>query len=728
MTRRFDLPQVPVTVAAVLLVCVAMAACRATTQQGPPSTRVSPVVDTYHGLEVTDGYRWLEDWSQPEVKAWSDAQNAYTRGVLDGFAAREAIRSRVRELSTDTAESYFSLVWRGGTLFALKRQPPKQQPLLITMASAEDVASARVLLDPTILDPSGSTTIDFYEPSWDGQLVAVSLSKGGSENGAVHIFAADGKEVHEVIERVNGGTAGGDLAWTADGAGFFYTRYPREGERAPEDLPFYQQVYFHKLGTPPQSDRYELGKELPRIAEIRVHTHATELFAVASVQFGDGGPIEHHLRLPDGSWQKVATADDRVSTIQFGPKRDLYLVSTKEAPRGKVLRISLNAPRLPSAQTVIAEGPDVIQSDFWEADPTPVVTHTNIFVPYQVGGPTALKSFGLDGAPQRGPELLPVSAVTALTRVADDLLFLNVSFTTPPGWYRFKPRDGKTSKTSLMSAAPFTFDDAEVVQKVATSTDQTKVPYMVIRPRGAGGKSLPTLVTGYGGYGVNTTPGFDRMNRLLLDQGFAVVRAVIRGGGEIGETWHLDGRLTKKQHVFDDFAAVLQQLIADRDTSAERLAIIGGSNGGLLMGATFTQHPELVRAVVSRVGLYDMLRVELSPNGAFNVPEFGTVRDREQFAAMHAYSPYHHVRDGTQYPAILFLTGANDPRVDPMQSRKMTARLQTSGTSRPVLLRTSGNTGHGIGTPLEARIEQDTDIYGFLFHELGVKFQPVEAD
>jgi prolyl oligopeptidase len=231
-----------------------------------------------------------------------------------------------------------------------------------------------------------------------------------------------------------------------------------------------------------------------------------------------------------------------------------------------------------------------------------------------------------------------------------------------------------------------------------------------MRPRGTAGTSRPTIVTGYGGYGVSVSPSFDRVRRMVLDQGVNWVETVLRGGGEFGQEWHEQGRLTRKQRVFDDFAAVLRQLIGRGETSPNRLAIIGGSNGGLLMGATFTQHPELVRAVVSYVGIYDMLRVELSPNGLFNVPEFGTVKDREQFAALHAYSPYHHVRSGAPYPAILFLTGANDPRVDPMQSRKMTARLQSSGSRRPILLRTSGNTGHGAGTPLDEATEEDADV------------------
>ena len=308
--------------------------------------------------------------------------------------------------------------------------------------------------------------------------------------------------------------------------------------------------------------------------------------------------------------------------------------------------------------------------------------------------------------------------------MADDLLFLNVSFVAPPAWYRFDARASSTRKTPLARKAPFTFDDAEVIEESATSKDGTRVPYIVIRPKGSAGKTLPMIVTGYGGYGVSTSPDFNPIYRMILDQGVAVVETVFEEVASSETQWHGQGKLTRKQNVFDDFAAVLMQLISRRETSSDRLAIIGGSNGGLLMGATFTQHPMLVKAVVSRVGIYDMLRVELSPNGAFNVPEFGSVKDRGQFDALHAYSPYHHVSDGAQYPAILFLTGANDPRVDPMQSRKMTARLQASGTARPVLLRTSGNTGHGAGTPLDAAIEQDVDIYGFLFHELGVMFRP----
>jgi prolyl oligopeptidase len=307
----------------------------------------------------------------------------------------------------------------------------------------------------------------------------------------------------------------------------------------------------------------------------------------------------------------------------------------------------------------------------------------------------------------------------------DNLLFSNVSFIDPPAWFHYQPSAGKTEKTALATPSPVTFDDVQVVREFATSKDGTQVPLSIILPKSAkrDGKN-PCLVTGYGGYGISIPPNFRPNWRVLLDQGVISVVANLRGGGEFGEEWHLSGNLTKKQNVFDDFAAVLKHLVDRGYTSRERLAIIGGSTGGLLMGATFTQHPDLVKAVVSTVGIYDMLRVELSANGVFNIPEFGTVKNPDHFRALFAYSPYHRVEDGTKYPAILMLTGANDPRVEPMQSRKMTARLQAaSASSAPILLRTSDSTGHGLGTPLAEQINEQVDIYAFLFDQLGIKFR-----
>jgi prolyl oligopeptidase len=301
------------------------------------------------------------------------------------------------------------------------------------------------------------------------------------------------------------------------------------------------------------------------------------------------------------------------------------------------------------------------------------------------------------------------------------LLFRNTSFLDPSAWYRYDAASKMVSRTALHETAGADFTDAEVGREFAISKDGTRVPLNIVRRKGTklDGKN-PVLLTGYGGYDISVTPDFALKRKTLLEHGFVLGIANLRGGGEYGETWHKAGNLTKKQNVFDDFAACARYLIDHKYTNPAKLAIEGGSNGGLLMGAALTQHPELFGAVVSHVGIYDMLRVELQPNGAFNVTEFGTVKEPDQFRALYAYSPYHHVVDGTNYPPVLFLTGDNDPRVDPLNSRKMTARLQASGTKHPVLLRTSSNSGHGVGTALSEYLAEQADVQAFLLDQLGV--------
>jgi len=345
-----------------------------------------------------------------------------------------------------------------------------------------------------------------------------------------------------------------------------------------------------------------------------------------------------------------------------------------------------------------------------------------IYVEDQIGGPSQIRVFDLTGKPEGLIPILPVSSIYQMARSNDDeLLFQNASYLEPPAWFRYDLATRKVTRTALVETSAADFSDAEVVRDFAVSKDGARVPINIIRRKGTRlDGSNPVLLTGYGGYGVSLQPNFSVGIRLLLDKHVVVAIANLRGGGEFGEAWHKAGMLTKKQNVFDDFAACARYLIDHKYTSAAKLAIEGGSNGGLLMGAELTQHPDLFGAVVSHVGIYDMLRVELQSNGAFNVTEFGTVKEDDQFHALYAYSPYHHVVDGTNYPPVLFLTGANDPRVDPLNSRKMIARLQASGTKRPVLLRTSSNSGHGIGTALSERIAEQVDVLAFLFHWWGL--------
>ena len=322
--------------------------------------------------------------------------------------------------------------------------------------------------------------------------------------------------------------------------------------------------------------------------------------------------------------------------------------------------------------------------------------------------------------------MVPIPEIAAIPELVrhkvDELLFESRSYLESPAWYRFNPSSNEVTRTALYRTPGVDFSDVEVVREFATSKDGTKVPVNIVRRKGTKlDGNNPTILYGYGGYSVSLTPAFSPPLRPLLDRGVVYAIANLRGGGEYGEDWHRAGNLTRKQNAFDDFTAVANHLIQRKYTNPAKLAIEGHSNGGLLMGAALTQHPELYRAVVSYAGLCDMLRVELHPNGAFNVMEYGTVKDLDQFRALYAYSPYHHVVDGTEYPAVLFVTGDNDARVDPANSRKMTARLQASGTKRPVLLRTSSSSGHGIGTALSETIAQQADVFAFLLDQLGIE-------
>jgi prolyl oligopeptidase len=709
------------------LAVAALAAC--TAAAAPPATPKKPVTDTYHGVAVTDDYRWLEDGNNPEVKAWSDAQNAHARAVLDKLPGVPVLRERLTKIMAAKTTSHAGLAVRDGRVFALRRQPPKQQPFLVVMPAADKPDEARVLLDPGELDKAGTTSIDWFVPSPDGKLVAVSLSKGGSESGDVTVYdVATGKPTEAVVPRVNGGTAGGSLVWSPDSKGFFYTRYPRGNERPPADVDFFQQVYFHNLGSSTDSDRHEIGKDFPRIAECKLHADGPTGRVLLSVQNGDGGEFAHYVRSADGKWRQFSGFKDQAVQAIFGPKDDLYVVSRKGAPRGQVLRLSAADPDLAKATVVIPQGPDTIVTDFYgpPGQTTLLPTATRLYVTYQLGGPTAIRCFTLDGKPLTAPKQPEIATVGGLTPAGgDDVLFFAGSFVERFGAYHYRAAANETVQLPLSSPPVVEFKDITVVREFATSKDGTKVPVNILIPKGAKlDGSNPCLVTGYGGYGLSITPGMNLRWRVLFDHGFVVAVANLRGGAEYGEEWHAAGALTNKQNVFDDFAAVLQHLIDRKYTSPARLAIEGGSNGGLLMGATMTQHPELMGCVVSHVGIYDMLRVELSSNGAFNIPEFGTVKDEKQFRALHAYSPYHHVKDGVKYPPVLFLTGANDPRVDPMQSRKMTARLQAANPEGVVLLRTSANSGHGGGTALSERIEQAVDVDAFVFSHLGVPVRP----
>jgi prolyl oligopeptidase len=699
------------TFLAVLLPRLALAAALPSV----PAPR-EPHTNVFFDVAVVDDYQWLEDASAPAVRVWTRMENERTRAYFAQLPFRDGIAQQLAQLRGEESARYTDLQARKGRIFALRFKPPAQQPVLVRLSSLEAPALWRTVFDPNAYNTNGTTAIDWYLASPDGRLVAVSLSEGGSEQGTLHFFEVEtGRKLADEIPRVQFPTGGGSAAWTADGAGILYTRYPHEGERPPADINFYQQVWSHRLGTAVADDQYAIGKDFPRIAEIELEASPDGQWIVASVANGDGGDFAHYLRDAAGKWQQVTRFEDGIKRVKFGRDGALYLLSRKNAPRGQVLRLPLGTPALAKATVAAPKGRGTVQ-EFAPSD-------HGLYVSYLLGGPSALFYYPRGSTRSREIPIPPISAVSGLDSwQGDDLVFGNVSYLKPFAWFTYDPAAKALRRTALYMTAPVDFDDIEVVREFATSKDGTKVPVNILHKQGLkrDGQS-PTLLYGYGGYGVSLTPGFDSTHRIWFDAGGVYAVANLRGGGEYGEEWHKAGNLTHKQHVFDDFIAAAEHLVKRGYTNPSKLAVEGASNGGLLMGAFLTQRPDLARAVVSRVGIYDMLRVELDPNGQFNITEFGTVKDLEQFKALYAYSPFHHVRDGVRYPAMLLPTGDNDGRVNPAHSRKMAARLQAASSSElPILFRSSATAGHGIGSSLKDRITEQADMLAFLFDQLGV--------
>ena len=709
--------RVVVSLGGLLMVCTAAAATL-----DYPVTQKKPVTDHYFDVSVTDSYQWLEDVDSPETKKWIAEQNDLTHKTLSALPDRAAIKAELKSMMTSTSVRRGSFTLAGGRLFAMKNQPPKNQQFLVVLNAQADLKSEHVVIDPNKLDSTGNTSIDWYQPSLDGRTVAASLSKGGSEDGALYLFdVASGRQLKDVVPRVQYPTGGGSVAWAKDNHGFYYTRYPQGKERPAEDANFYQQVYFHKLGTPASSDQYVLGKDFPRIAETELHSSDDGQYLLANVANGDGG--EHAIYLKDSSdhWTTLAGNADGWRDASFGRDNRVYAVGIKGSPHGRIVALDLKNPSggFASADVVVPDGQGVIQG-------YAAMGH-RLYVDYLQGGPSEIQMFGLDGSAIGPLGAMPISSVDIGARLSGDaILFGSQSYTRAFAWYRFDPSVDSAKPVALKLSDPPSFavngglPGAVAVREFAVSKDGTNVPVTIVYRADTklDGKN-PTLLTAYGGYEVSLTPRFSRFTALWLAHGGVFAEANLRGGGEFGDEWHKAGNLTKKQNVFDDFASAALLLMKRNYTSSDRLAIMGGSNGGLLMGAALIQHPEMYRAVVSEVGIYDMLRVETTPNGAFNVTEFGSVKDPAQFKALLEYSPYHHVVDGTVYPALLLTTGQHDGRVAPWMSYKMAARMQAaSPDGRPVLLRVASDQGHGFGTSLSSELESEADVDSFLFSQL----------
>ena len=677
-----------------------------------------PVTTRYHGVDVTEDYRWLEDGSSEDTIAWTRAQQHLTGTYYDAVPWRETLRARVQRLLRGKRTTYRTLVSGGNSYFALKEQTPRQQPFLVALTDLDDTGTERIVVDPDAIDPSSETTIDWFVPSPDGRRLAVSLSQHGTEDGSLHVFdSASGKVVDEPIPHVN--LMGGSMAWRHDGSGFWYTL-------CADPAGFRQQVWFREIGG--ERDRPDVpgGFADDIIAENYLSASPDGRWLMDRVQKGDGGEWQVFIRSqdPDGSWWQLADIPDKCTHAVLGTDA-LYLLSGRNAPRGKVLRVPLtDGATVADADEIVPESHLVIEDL--------AVTDRTVWVADMDGGPQQLRAFDLDGEPLPTPAIPPVSSVSSysarFSRLGPDRLAWSCeSFTQPSIWW--VAADGEAPRpTALALTSPADLSGYAVTREFAVSRDGTQVPLNIIAaPDTPRDGTAPALLTAYGGYAISLVPRFNPEALLWLEQGGVLVIANIRGGGEYGEEWHHAGRLTTKQNCFDDFIACADHLNDTGITSRGRLAIIGGSNGGLLMGAMITQRPDIARAVVAAVPVMDSLRSETTTNGRFNTTEFGTVEDLETFAALLAYSPYHNVEDGTSYPAVLLTAGENDARVDAWHAKKMTARLQTATSSdRPVLFRLE-STGHLTGS-LDQTIDETTDLYAFLFDQLGLGYQPTTAE
>jgi prolyl oligopeptidase len=682
----------------------------------PPPTTRHDVTETFFGNVVHDPYRWLEDADAPAVKQWIAAQNRYTEKVMDGFSGAKAIARRVGELAL-TSTQQFDPGIVGGTLFYLRQTPPQPQAVLV--AQAWPGGKAKVLVDPNAM--ASAPAITGYWPSPDGKFVAYGTAEGGNEETTIRfIDVATGKTLPDALPHAGGGTTPQALVWDADGKGVTYARLP-SGVPADQSQ-FDAALYHHALGSDANADALEFGKGLSKVAEYTLLGSADGARAAALVHAGDGAPDEVYLRHGSGPWKRALGTDANVraaSEVNQGAAWDgdrLLVIAYRDAPRGKLLALDADG----KSTLLVPQGDWAMHS---------VAPIKGGFLIVEVRGPDwRVQQYSDDGKFVRTVALpktgIGVGAIASSADSANALITYS-GWTVPARWVGY---DGASGALKTVFEVKPAADYSKVVtyRLDATSKDGTRVPVTVIAMKGVTPNgSRPAILYGYGGFGITTAPRFLGSNLAWLERGGVYAVANIRGGGEFGEGWHADGMLAKKQNVFDDFFAAAQTLVARHWTDTAHLGILGGSNGGLLMGAALTQHPSEYRAVVSLVGIYDMLRVELWPNGQYNVSEYGTVAEKPDFEWLRAYSPLQNVKPDTAYPAVLLITGVNDPRVAPWQSRKFAAALQAATTSRnPVLLLTRMNEGHGVTASFSQRVGNAAAAMAFFAQELGLPAEP----
>jgi prolyl oligopeptidase len=710
-----------------LLASVSLAAVddksNSTTSPGAPSTAVRPVADDYFGNKIVDSYRWLEDLKSPEVSAWMKAENDYTHIVLDRIPGRDKLHARIAQL--DNAEVQVTRFQSyQGLWFYLKRTPLDDSRKLYVRDAAS--GSEKLLVDPETLTASGvHYSIDYFQPSPNGKLIAVGISPGGSEDSVLRVLEVDsGRDLGERIDR----TQFGSVAWLPDNHSFFYNRLHKPASGEPRTSHYLNsRDYLHRVGEDPENDVALFGNGLvaavPMIdSDIPfISLPPGSRYAFGIVAHGVQNEVTLYVvKLEDVQgaktpWRKLADVADDVTVVDVHGDYG-YFLSHQDASRYKVLRFDLDRGALSRAEVVIPPSDAVLVSISAAADA--------LYVQKLDGGLGRLCRFPFDGSAVSEVPLPFDGAIQELfTSPTEAGAFVQMaSWTKSPALYHYDRKSSALVDTGIIPPSPVDFTSITSEEVKAKASDGTLVPLSIIHQRSLKlDSSHPTLLHGYGSYGITYDPAFDPTSLAWLERGGVIAVAHVRGGGEYGEDWHNAGRKATKSNTITDFIACAQYLIDNRYTVPQHLAGEGTSAGGITIGGALTQRPDLFAAALDNVGMSDDLRAELQINGPANIPEFGTVKNEGDFHNLLAISAYHRLKEHVAYPAVLLTTGVNDPRVDPWQMNKMTARLQaTTSSGKPILLRVDYDAGHGgIGATKKQHISLLTDQFSFLLWQLG---------